>query len=136
FVASTLLHSADYQLLSAAPIRPAAVAASKLLDAAVANSLQFSVIGLPAILACASALQLQLSGWIVLILLVAMFMMLPVLITSLFLLLALSLFGARRVRQAVSVVNAVMAGIVCLTIASQTGRMQLHYGIRGGLGAA
>jgi ABC-2 type transport system permease protein len=48
-------------------------------------------------------------------------------------LVALSVFGARRVRRAITIVNAVMAAVVCLTIATQTGRMQLHTGIRGGL---
>src|SRR5260221_209080 len=38
FVASTLLHSSDYLLLSAAPVRPRAIVAAKLLDATVTNS--------------------------------------------------------------------------------------------------
>src|SRR2546423_7678913 len=41
FVASTLLQASDYALLSAAPIRPHAIVAAKLLDATVTNSLQF-----------------------------------------------------------------------------------------------
>ena len=136
FVASTLLHSADYHLLSAAPIRTTTVVAAKILDATVANSLQFSVIGLPAIFACAGALRLSLGVWLVLPLLVALFVLLPVLITSLLLLSSLSLFGAKRVRRAITIVNAVMAATVCLTIAAQTGRMQLHTGLRGGLESA
>ena len=136
FVASTLLHSADYQLLSAAPIRPQTIVAAKLVDATVANSLQFSVIGLPAILACVGALSLPPVGWLLVPPLVTLFVLLPVLITSLVLMAALALFGARRVRRAISVVNAVMAAVVCLTIATQTGRMQLHTGIRDGLESA
>ncbi len=136
FVASTLLHSADYQLLSAAPIRPQTIVAAKLVDATVANSLQFSVIGLPAILSSVAALSLPILGWLLVPPLVALFVLLPVLITSLLLMAALALFGARRVRRAISVVNAVMAAVVCLTIATQTGRMQLHTGIRGGLESA
>jgi hypothetical protein len=133
FVASTLLHSADYELLSAAPIRPRTVVAAKILDATVANSLQFSIIGLPAIVACAAALSLPAGGWLLVPFLVGLFTLFPVLLTSLLLLGALSLFGARKVRRAITFVNAVMAAAVCLTIASQTGRMQLHTGFRGGL---
>src|ERR1043166_3120486 len=59
FVASTLLHSSDYLLLSAAPVRPRAIVAAKLLDAAIANSIQFTVIGVPAIAACGLALGIH-----------------------------------------------------------------------------
>src|SRR5882724_7785149 len=51
FVASTLLHSADYGLLFNAPVPPRTVIAAKLLDATVTNSLQFTVLGIPAIVA-------------------------------------------------------------------------------------
>src|SRR5438128_4601185 len=64
FVASTLLHSQDYLLLSAAPVQSRVIVAAKLLDATVANSLQFTLIGIPALAACAWALGLPLLGWI------------------------------------------------------------------------
>ncbi len=59
FVASTLFQSADYSLLFAAPIPPRTVVAAKLLDATITNSLQFTIIGLPAIVAGAFALRLS-----------------------------------------------------------------------------
>src|SRR5579871_600127 len=73
FVASTLLHSGDYLLLLATPIRSGAVVAAKLLDATVTNSLQFTVIGLPAIVACASTLNLPGPLWPLLLVVLALF---------------------------------------------------------------
>ena len=102
FVASTLLHSTDYLLLSAAPIRSRAIVAAKLLDATVTNSLQFTVIGIPAITACGAALHLASGGWIALAILVALFVLLPALITALLLLIALAVLGMRRVRSAIT----------------------------------
>jgi ABC-2 type transport system permease protein len=131
FVASTLLHSHDYLLLSAAPVRPRTIVAAKLLDATVTNSLQFTVIGVPAIVACGSALHLNLIGWGVLSLVVALFVLLPALITAFLLLVALAAFGMRRVRGAITAVNALMALGVCLTIVVQTSQLQLNRGIHG-----
>jgi ABC-2 type transport system permease protein len=126
FVASTLLHSADYLLLSAAPIRPRTVIAAKLLDATVTNCLQFTVIGIPAIAACGVALNLPLAGWPVLLLIVALFVLLPALATALLLLLALALFGMRRVRGAIATVNVLLATVVCLTIVMQINQLPIH----------
>src|SRR5579862_6755515 len=116
FVASTLLHSGDYLLLAAAPIRSGAVVAAKLLDATVTNSLQFTVIGLPAIVACASTLGLPTHLWPLLLVVLALFVLLPALITAAALLVALATLGARRVRGAIASVNLLMAAVVCLTI--------------------
>src|SRR5438128_1687967 len=66
FVASTLLHSADYYLLFSAPIPARSVLAAKLVDATVTNSLQFLVLGVPVLLAGALALQLTPVGWLLL----------------------------------------------------------------------
>jgi len=128
FVASTLLHSTDYLLLSAAPVRPRAVVAAKLLDATVTNSLQFTVIGVPAIAACGTALGLPASGWLVLALLILLFVLLPALVTAFGLLIALAILGMRKVRSAITAVNAIMATVVCLTIVLQASRLQLHQG--------
>ncbi len=134
FVASTLLHANDYGLLSAAPIRPRDIVAAKLLDATVTNSLQFALIGLPAIAACGSVLGLTPAGWALLPLLVALFVLLPALATALALLVALAFLGMRRIRGAVTLVNAAMASVVCLTIVSQTGQIQFHHSFsHGGL---
>lgn len=133
FVASTLLHSADYLLLFSAPIAPRAVVAAKLLDATVTNSLQFTVLGIPAIVACAASAQIPFLGWLLLPILILLFVLLPALLTALGLLLALAVFGMRRLRSAIGLMNAVMAIVVCLTIV-----MEAHYlPIRSGtLGAS
>jgi hypothetical protein len=129
FVASTLLHSADYLLLGAAPVKPRAIVAAKLLDATVTNSLQFTVIGVPAIAACAASLNLPMSAWPVVAYLIGLFVLLPALATALLLLVALSLFGMRRVRSAIATVNVVMATAVCLTIVIQVNRLPVHHGM-------
>ena len=130
FVASTLFHSSDYLLLSAAPVQPRAIVAAKLLDATVTNSLQFTVIGIPAISACALALGVGAAGWALIPLVVMLFVLLPALITALLLLVALAVFGMKRVRSAITVVNVIMAAVVCLTIVSQTGRLRIHSGFQ------
>ena len=116
FVAATLLQSADYALLFNAPVPPRAVIAAKLLDATVTNSVQFSILGLPAIAACAAALGLSAIGWLALVPLTLLFVLLPALLTALGLLLLLALFGIRRLRAAIAALNAVMALVVCATI--------------------
>lgn len=126
FVASTLLHSSEYFLLASAPVRWRSVIAAKLLEATAANSMQFAVIGLPAIAACAWALNLPSSGWVVVPLLTVLFLVLPVLVTALLLLVALRLLGSRRVRSAITAVNVVMASLVCLAAVVQAGHIQFH----------
>ena len=126
FVVSTLLHSSEYLLLASAPVRWRAVVAAKLLEATATNSLQFSVIGLPAIGACGWALGLPATGWIMVPLLTILFLLLPVLLTALMLLMALELLGTRRVRGAITTVNVLMASLVCLTVVVQAGHIQFH----------
>ena len=119
FVASTLLQAGDYLLLSAAPVKSTSVVAAKLLDATVTNSLQFTVIGFPALIACAIALHFSLLAWILLPLVLALFVLMPALLTSAILLIALGVFGPKRVSGAISTVNIVLGAVVCLTIVSQ-----------------
>src|SRR5205823_2348214 len=123
------LHSTDYLLLLAAPVRPTAIVAAKLLDAAIANSIQFTVIGVPAIAACGLALGLHGFWWPVLIALTFLFVLLPALATSLVLMASLAAFGARRVRGAIAAVNLTMAGVVCLTIVVQVNRLPIRHGM-------
>jgi ABC-2 type transport system permease protein len=125
FVASTLLHSADYSLLFAAPVPPRSVIAAKLLDSTVANSLQFAILGVPAMAACAVAVGLPLWGWLLVPPLIALFALLPALITSLGLLLALAAFGMRRLRAAITFINAITGAVVCITIVSEIGHQGL-----------
>ncbi|HZO89292.1 MAG TPA: hypothetical protein VFB38_13245 [Chthonomonadaceae bacterium] len=129
FVASTLLHSTDYTLLFSAPLPPRAVIAAKLLDATVTNSLQFTVIGLPAIVAGATVLGLPLLGWLLLPLLIGLFVLVPALLTALALLLALAVLGVQRLRSAITVLNAVMAAVICITIVLEAGHLPLRPGM-------
>lgn len=126
FVASTLLHAGDYLLLSAAPIPPTAITAAKLIDATVTNSLQFTVIGIPAIAACASELGLSVAGWPALLVLLLLFLLLPALATALLLLVALAVFGMRRLRRVIAVANLALATFVCLTMVLEVQRLPIR----------
>jgi ABC-2 type transport system permease protein len=128
FVASTLLHSADYGLLFAAPVPPRAVVAAKLLDATVTNSLQFTLLGIPAIAACAGAIGLPPVAWLLLPALVVLFALLPALITALGLLLALAVFGMKRLRAAIALLNTIMALTICITFVLEAEHLPLHPG--------
>lgn len=125
FVSATLLQASDYALLYSSPLPPRAIVAAKLLDATVVNSLQFAILGVPAIVACAGALGLPWWGWIFVPLLVMLFVLLPALLTALGLLLALGLMGMRRLRGAITLVNAVTGAVVCLTIVTEIGHQGL-----------
>ncbi|MCW3101131.1 MAG: hypothetical protein JWL77_6749 [Chthonomonadaceae bacterium] len=125
FVSSTLLQASDYALLYSSPLPPRAIVAAKLLDATVVNSLQFAILGVPAIFACAGTVGLPWWGWIVVPLLVMLFVLMPALLTALGLLLALGLLGMRRLRGAITLVNAVTGAVVCLTIVTEIGHQGL-----------
>lgn len=129
FIASTLLHSTDYTLLFAAPIPPRAIIAAKLLDATVTNSLQFTILGIPAIVACASAAGLPILAWLLVPPIIVLFVLVPALITALGLLVALSIVGMRRLRAAISILNAIMATVVCITIVLEAGRLPMRAGL-------
>lgn len=115
FVASTLLQSADYSLLFAAPIPPRTVVAAKLLDATITNSLQFTVLGIPALVACAVSLNFPMLEWVILFLLIVLFMLLPALLTAFALLVALAVVGMSRLRAAITLINVLMGIGVCIT---------------------
>jgi ABC-2 type transport system permease protein len=134
FVASTLLQSSDYLLLLASPVKPRAVVAAKLLDATVTNSLQFTVIGIPAIASCAATMGIGGVWWLFVVVLTLLFVFVPALATALVLLASLSMFGMHRVRKAIAVVNLTMAAIVCLTIVVQVNRLPIRraYGFQNG----
>lgn len=129
FVASALLQSNDLTLLLAAPLRNHAIVAAKLVDAGATNALQFLVIGLPAVVAAAVALNLSALGWLAWALLVAAFMLLPAAATGVVLLLALAAFGAARVRRAVAAANLLLGLVVCLVIVSQVQHVPLLQGL-------
>ncbi len=125
FVSATLLQSSDYALLYSSPVPPRAIVAAKLLDATVVNSLQFAVLGVPAIAACASAAGLPPWAWLLVPLLVALFVLLPALLTAFGLLIALATLGMRRLRGAITLVNAITGAVVCLTIVTEIGHQGL-----------
>src|SRR5204862_2213247 len=104
---------------------------ARLIDATVSNSVQFAVIGGPAVLATALTLRLPLLGWALLPLLLAVFVLLPALITALMLLGALAVLGMKRLRRAIAVANGLMACLDCFTLVGQAGRIQLHDNVRG-----
>lgn len=132
FIASTLLHSKDYSLLFHAPLRPRAIIASKLIDATVTSSMQFMVLGVPAIGACAYALKVSLLGWLLLPILVAQFALLPILFTALGLLTLLQLLGMRRMRSAIALLNVLMGLFVCVIVLVQAQHIPLHQDIFSG----
>lgn len=125
FVAATLLQSSDYALLYSSPLPSRAIVAAKLLDATVVNSLQFAVLGVPAIVACAAAVGLPWWAWLLVPLLVMLFVLLPALLTALGLLLALAALGMRRLRGAITLANALTGSVVCLTIVTEVGHQGL-----------
>jgi ABC-2 type transport system permease protein len=125
FVSATLLQASDYALLYSSPLPPRAIVAAKLLDATVVNSLQFAILGVPAIFACAGTVGLPWWAWIVVPILVMLFVLMPALLTALGLLLALGLLGMRRLRGAITLVNAVTGAVVCLTIVTEIGHQGL-----------
>jgi ABC-2 type transport system permease protein len=129
FVASTLLHSSDYSLLFSAPIPARSVILAKLVDATVTNSLQFMVLGVPALVACAAALDVDVAGWLLLPILIALFVLIPALLTAFGLLLLLAMVGVARLRSAVTALNAVMAAVACITIVLESPHLPVRPGV-------
>lgn len=132
FVASTLLQSGDYELLFASPAPPSSIVAAKLLDATVSNSLQFLVLGVPAICAVATVLTVPPWMWLLMPLVIGLFVLIPALITALVLLVLMWMLGARRVRASIALMNTVMALGVCSTMVIEAA----HLPTRTSVGAA
>lgn len=119
FVSGTLFAPGDLPLLLASPARPGAVVIARLLDAVWVSSAQFIVIGLPLLFASAGALGLAWWGWLVFGLLVALFLLLPALLTAVLLLVLARAAGLRRVRAAVALLSALLAVGMCLLLVSE-----------------
>ncbi len=135
FVGSTLFQSADYSLLFAAPVPPRTVIAAKLLESTVTNSLQFTVLGFPAIVASAAAVGIAPIYWLLLPPIIALFVLLPALLTAFALLLALAAFGMRRLRTAITTINVLMGMTVCITFVLEARNLPLKLGdLSGGIG--
>ena len=119
FVSSTLFAPGDLPLLLASPARPGALVVARLWDAALVSSAQFLVIGMPLLVASAAVLGLAWWGWLVFVVLLAAFLLLPALLTAAFLLLIARIVGLRRVRAAVAVASALLAVGMCLLMVSE-----------------
>ena len=125
FVASSLLQAGDYNLLFSSPVQTKSIVAAKLLDATVTNSLQFSALGAPAILACAVALKVGPIGIALTPLLIVLFALLPALLTALALIGLLGMLGVKRIRSVISILNGLMAAFVCVTIVIEINQLPI-----------
>lgn len=122
FVSSTLLTAGDLPLLAAAPVRPAAIVAARLVDAILVSSAQFVVIGVPLLIASAWALDLMPGGWLLFVVVLVLFLALPALLVATLLLGLARLLGMRRVRSAVALASAALAVGMCLLTVSEFSR--------------
>jgi hypothetical protein len=114
FVSSTLLATGDLALLAAAPVRPSAIAAARLLDAVIVSSGQLFVIGIPLLAAAGWALNLSIVGWAVFTVETILLLALPVFLVGALLLLLVRLLGVRRVRTVVAVTSTILSVALCL----------------------
>ncbi len=121
FVAYTLFQSQDYLLLYASPVPPRSLVAARLIEATVTGSLQFAILGIPALAACASVSGSGPLGLITLPFTVFIFALLPVLTTALGLLALLRLLGVHRLKSAIAAINAITGAIVGISILARLG---------------
>lgn len=121
FVAYTLFQSQDYLLLYASPVPPRSLVAARLIEATVTGSLQFAILGIPALAACASVSGSGPLGLITLPFTVFIFALLPVLTTALGLLALLRLLGVHRLKAAIAAINAITGAIVGISILARLG---------------
>ncbi|CEK13705.1 hypothetical protein CWRG_00586 [Chthonomonas calidirosea] len=117
FVASTLLLAEDYTLLFSTPLPSWAILTARLIEATIINSLQFSALGVPAVLASGLALSLSPIAWMLLIPLTFLFLLLPALLVALGLIVLLRIVGLARIRASISLLNVLMGALICLDIA-------------------
>ncbi len=127
FAASTLALSEDYPVLFAAPIQPEAAIAARLLDAAVSNSAQFAVIGLPMFPACAWIAGYSGWQWLLLTAAVFLYLTLPALLSGFILLVLLRLLGAARLRGAIAILNLLMGAVTCLAVVIEAQHLPIHF---------
>jgi hypothetical protein len=150
FVSGVLLSPGDLPLLAAAPVRPAVIVVTRLIDAVIASSGQFVVIGVPLLVASAWAAGPGVLGWLAFLPLLLLFLVLPALAVAALLLVLARLVGVRRVKAAVAVASALLALAMCLLtvqefsrqsnnasragVAATTGRTITRFGIQVNLG--
>jgi ABC-2 type transport system permease protein len=117
FVASTLLLAEDYTLLFSTPLPSWAILTARLMEATIVNSLQFSALGVPAVLASGLALSLSPIAWLMLVPLTFLFLLLPALLVALGLIVLLRIAGLSRMRAVINFLNVLMGALICLDIA-------------------
>ena len=135
FVAGTLIQSRDCILLLTSPASVRTITAAKLIDATIANSLQFSALGFPALAACAAICRFNALQWLAFPLVLAVFTFLPALITALALLALLRLFGPTRITLIVNILNVCTGAIVCLSVLSRLSPSAAHTSDLGSIAA-
>ena len=135
FVAGTLIQSRDCILLLTSPASVRTITAAKLIDATIANSLQFSALGFPALAACAAVCKFNIAEWLAFPLVLAVFTFLPALITALALLALLRVFGPARSGLIVNILNLCTGAIVCLSVLSRLSPAATHVSDIGSIAA-
>lgn len=128
FVSGVLLVPGDLPLLAGGPVRPGTIVAARLVDAVIAASGQFVVIGVPLLVASVWAVGADLVGWLLFTLLLALFLTLPALLIAALLLLMARTLGVRRVKAAVAVTSAVLSVVMCLLAVSEFSGQSARYG--------
>ena len=109
YVASSLFQDNDLPLLLTTPTPSASVVAAKMVDAVVANSSQFMVMGVPVLLGLWWGIRVSPSGWAWCGVALFLLLLLTPLLSGCLLLILARLFGMRRVRFVVMIVSILLA---------------------------
>ncbi|BDI28086.1 hypothetical protein CCAX7_001370 [Capsulimonas corticalis] len=118
FVASSLFQDNDLPLLLTTPVTPSAVVAAKLVDSVIANSAQFTVLGVPVLIGIGWGIGLSASGWAWFIASLALLLIFTPAFTGSLLLVLARILGVKKVRFVVMGVSVVLAlGITLLAVA-------------------
>jgi hypothetical protein len=131
FLAATLLHPGDLDLLGSAPVRPTHMVLIRILEGALAGAVQFAPIGAPAVVAIGAGLGYTGTQWLLLAPVALALVLLPAALTATLLLAAVAALGPSRVRSAIALVNVVLGSLVCLTAVSQVTGLRLQQGLAG-----
>jgi len=126
YVASSLFQDNDLPLLLTTPAAPSAIVAAKMLDAVVANSSQFVVLGVPVLIGLGWGMRLSPVGWGWGLLALLLVMVLTPVLTACLLLALAHLFGMRRVRFVVMLVSIGLA--LSITLLAVTGASRATQG--------
>ncbi len=128
FLAATLLHPGDVELLGTMPVRVRHVVAVRLLEGALAGAVQFLPIGAPAVLASVVGMGTPPLRLPLLLIPGTLIVLLPACMTAVVLLLAVHWLGYGRVRSAIAAVNVLLGAVVCVVVVSQITGLRLQEG--------